>query len=164
MDSAAAYGGDVVLFGRRIGEHAPPCARAYGCRGCGGIDIGGGGGASGALGGIHMAIVPVPHRGQWTAECGRTMPSSDGTLSVVHGATIVDNLESRACWLPPGVFMEDVCYKCMRRAGAVRVIGKWRDAPPPTMECRMPQCPARVGIAVADMPRHVIRRRPVRRL
>lgn len=85
------------------------------------------------LGGMHLAIVPVPHKGQWTAECGITMPASDSALSVLHGADIVDDGASRACWLPPGVHMEDVCYKCMRRAGATHVMGMWRTAPPPVI-------------------------------
>ena len=100
----------IVLFGRHAGARFPYPRASWG--------------------GIHMAIVPVPHRGQWTAECGRTMPVSD-SLAVLHGAIVVDSHSSRACYLPPGVHMEDVCYLCMRRAGATHVIGMWRDAPPP---------------------------------
>ena len=88
---------------------------------------------AGGSGGMHMAIVPVPHRGQWTAECGITMPASETALAVLHGAGIVDDRTSRACWLPPGVHMEDICYKCMRRAGATHVMGMWRTAPPPVI-------------------------------
>ena len=84
-------------------------------------------------GGMHMAIVPVPHKGQWTAECGIAASASDSALSVLHGAGIVDDRATRTCWLPPGVHMEDVCYKCMRRAGATHVMGMWRTAPPPVI-------------------------------
>ena len=104
--------GGIVLFGR-LGNARSPYPRA------------------GGIGAIHMAIVPVPHKGQWTAECGRTMSASDDSMAVLHGAIVVDDHASRACYLPPGVHMEDVCYLCMRRAGATHVIGMWKEAPPP---------------------------------
>lgn len=100
---------DVVMFGRA-------------CRGAHG---------GGEWGGIHVAIAPVPHRGQWTAECGVSLSSTDRSVSVVHGAVIMDERSTRVCWLPPGAYMEYVCYRCVRRAGATHVVGMWHEAPPP---------------------------------
>ena len=126
---------DIVLFGRGGGARAHRRnARADGGRGRG-RDSGHDGANAGGqqLGGMHLAIVPAPHKGQWTAECGKTVAASDAALTVMHGAIIVDDRASRTCWLPPGVHMEDACYKCMRRAGATHVMGTWRAAPPPRM-------------------------------
>ena len=82
---------------------------------------------------MHLAVAPVPHRSQWTAECGITMPASNAATAAMDRVGIVDDGASRAFWLPPGVHMEDVCYKCMRRAGATHVMGMWRTAPPPVI-------------------------------
>ena len=84
-----------------------------------------------ACGSVHIAIAPVPHREQWTAECGIVLPASDKSVSVMHGASIIDARSTRVFWLPPGAHMEDACYKCVRRAGATHVAGMWHAAPPP---------------------------------
>ena len=111
----------IVMFGRRRGRPR---------RGMSGWE----------WGGVHVAIAPVPHRGQWTAECGIALPASDKSVSAVHGGCIVDDRSTRVCWLPPEACMEQACYLCMRRAGATHVMGVWQAAPPPP-----PQHPPRRG-------------------
>ena len=120
---------DVVMFGRRFAAATAGGATAVPATAASASDIGAS--VDGGVGGMHLAIVPVPHKGQWAAECGRSLATADAALSVVHGASIVDDRATRTCWLPPGVHMEDVCYKCMRRAGATHVMGMWKRAPPP---------------------------------
>lgn len=134
--ATASDGDDIVMFGRRAA-----LAHRRVARGRGGIIIAGGR----QRGGLHLAIVPAPHKGRWTAECGKRMAASDASLSVLHGAIIIDDRASRACWLPPGAHMEDVCYKCMRRAGATHVMGMWRTAPPPRIAEAVPMRAARRG-------------------
>lgn len=113
-----AFDDDIVMFGRRDGR---ACRVAHGWK----------------WGGVHIAVAPVPHRGLWMAECGISLPASDKSACVVHGAVVVDEGPARVYWLPPGAYMEDACYMCIRRAGATRVIGMWREAPPPRVRQRM---------------------------
>lgn len=125
------------------------------------------GGACGGRGCMHMAIAPAPHRGRWTAECGIALPaaaSADRSVSVVHGACMVDDGPSRTCWLPPGVHMEEACYRCMRRAGATHVMGMWREAPPPrTMPRRAPGIAAAAAAAETVGPPRAVARQALRR-
>lgn len=133
----SAIGDDgIVLFGPHSGAGSAR-RRAY----------------AGRYGGMHLAIVPVPCRGQWTAECGKTMPAGDAAVSVLHGASIVDDGATRTCWLPPGVHMEEVCYKCMRRAGATHVMGMWLAAPPPKVAQAAPLRVRRVHPRAASVRR-----------
>ena len=126
-----AIDADLVLFGR--GRRMERAARAAA---------------------MHLAIVPAPHKGKWTAECGCTMDSTAPSTIAVGGALMIDEGASRTCWLPPGVHMEEVCYVCARRAGATHVLGMWRSAPPHAL---VPEPAPR--IAAAHPPNAAARRR-----
>lgn len=147
MIDNGAGGSDVVMFGRRFAAATAGGATAVAAAAVAASaasDIGAS--VDGGVGSMHLAIVPVPHKGQWAAECGQSLATADAELSVVHGASIVDDRETRACWLPPGVHMEDVCYKCMRRAGATHVMGMWKRAPPPEQVAPMRAVRRRRGL------------------
>ena len=136
IDNGGNGGSDLVMFGRRFAAAATGGATAVAAAAAVAASASAsaaniGASVDGGAGSMHLAIVPVPHKGQWAAECGRSLATADAALSVVHGASIVDDRATRTCWLPPGVHMEDVCYKCMRRAGATHVMGMWKRAPPP---------------------------------